>query len=72
MKENQNTPAFLQGGGEMGKLIRSIDWSATPLNEPQSWPSCLKTAVGMMLSSPFPIYIAWGREYTQLYNDSYR
>ncbi len=26
----------------------------------------------MMLSSPFPIYIAWGREYTQLYNDSYR
>lgn len=72
MKEHQTTPPFLQGGGEMGKLIRSIDWSATPLNDVHAWPSCLQTAVAMMLSSPFPIYIAWGKEYTQLYNDAYR
>ena len=24
-------PQFLSGGGEMGKLIRSKDWSKTPL-----------------------------------------
>ncbi|MDP9047119.1 MAG: PAS domain-containing protein [Bacteroidota bacterium] len=29
-------------------------------------------AVSIMLSTPFPMYIAWGKEYTQLYNDGYR
>src|SRR5665213_2228981 len=63
---------FLQGGGEMGELIRSIDWSLTPIGHPALWPSALKIAAGILLSSPFPMYIAWGEEYIQLYNDGYR
>jgi PAS domain S-box-containing protein len=72
LKENSNAPAFMQGGGNMGELIRTIDWTVTPLKSAESWPYCLKTAVAMILSSPFPMYIAWGKEYTQLYNDAYR
>jgi signal transduction histidine kinase len=64
--------AFLAGGGEMGSLIRSYDWSATPLGAPEQWPSSLKTAVGIMLASGYPMYIAWGPGFTQLYNDAYR
>ncbi|MBC7398815.1 MAG: PAS domain-containing protein [Mucilaginibacter sp.] len=63
---------FLQGGGEMGELIRSIDWSNTPIGAVDSWPTELKIATGIMLSTPFPMYIAWGKEYIQLYNDGYR
>jgi two-component system sensor histidine kinase VicK len=67
-----NTPSFLQGGGEMGELIRSTDWSKTPLGFPEKWPTALKIATGIMLKNPFPMYIAWGEEFTQIYNDGYR
>ncbi|MFN3997912.1 ATP-binding protein [Algoriphagus sp.] len=70
---NTNTKLnFLNGGGEMGKLIRSKDWSKTPLGSPDTWPQSLRTSVGLCLSSPFPILIAWGPETIQIYNDSYR
>jgi two-component system sensor histidine kinase VicK len=62
----------LEGGGEMGELIRSIDWSKTPIGDPSTWPSALRTSVSLMLNSYFPMYIAWGEGYTQLYNDGYR
>jgi two-component system sensor histidine kinase VicK len=64
--------SFLKGGGEMGELIRAMDWSKTPIGAPEDWHSSLKLAVSIMLSSPFPMYIAWGSDYTQLYNDGYR
>jgi PAS domain S-box-containing protein len=63
---------FLSGGGEMGKLIREKDWSKTPLGVPESWPQNLRTMVSVMLENPFGMYIAWGKEYTQIYNDAFR
>ncbi|WP_295790774.1 ATP-binding protein [Mucilaginibacter sp.] len=63
---------FLNGGGEMGELIRSTDWSKTPIDSPGTWPQALRTTVSLMLNSLFPMYIGWGSEYTQLYNDGYR
>jgi len=56
----------------MGELIRSMDWSTTPLGPIASWPQSLRTSVSLCLSSTFPILIAWGPETIQLYNDSYR
>jgi PAS domain S-box-containing protein len=63
---------FLRGGGDMGKLIREKDWSKTSLGDPSGWPQSLCTMVAVMLDNPFGMYIAWGSEYTQLYNDGYR
>lgn len=62
---------FLTGGGEMGKLIRSMDWSKTALGPVEQWPQSLRTTVSLCLSSTFPILIAWGPETIQIYNDSY-
>lgn len=56
----------------MGKLIRSMDWSKTPLGPVSDWPQSLRTSVSLCLSSTFPILIAWGPETIQIYNDSYR
>ncbi len=63
---------FFKGGGEMGELIRAKDWSKTPLGDPADWSQSLCTMVAVMLNNPFGMYIAWGSEYIQLYNDGYR
>lgn len=64
--------AFLSGGGEMGALIRAYDWAATPLGLPADWPQGLKTAVRLLLSTQHPMFIWWGPELIQFYNDAYR
>ncbi len=60
------------GGGEMGALMRQKDWSATSLGPVEGWPQSLRTAVSILLDSRFGMYIAWGPEYAQIYNDAYR
>ncbi|MEO6548199.1 MAG: PAS domain S-box protein [Ferruginibacter sp.] len=70
--EDKIIPAFLTGGGQMGTLIRSFDWSKIALGRPDTWPQSLRIAVRIMLDCPFGMYIAWGNEYIQLYNDGYR
>jgi hypothetical protein len=62
---------FLAGGGEMGKLVRSMDWSRTPLGPIGSWPQSLRTTVSLCLASNFPISLAWGPRHVQIYNDGY-
>jgi signal transduction histidine kinase/CheY-like chemotaxis protein len=62
----------LAGGGEMGALMRSLDWSKTLVGPVSSWPQSLRTAVSIILSSRFPMLIHWGPEYVQFYNDGFR
>ncbi|HEY2722530.1 MAG TPA: ATP-binding protein, partial [Chitinophagaceae bacterium] len=64
--------SFLEGGGELGEMIRSYDWSKTSLGSPESWPQSLKTCVRIMLTSRQPIWIGWGKELIKLYNDPYK
>ncbi|HEX5501786.1 MAG TPA: ATP-binding protein [Thermomicrobiales bacterium] len=59
------------GGGEMGALMRARDWAATPLGPVEDWPQSLQTAVRIMLNSRYPMFIWWGRELANLYNDAY-
>lgn len=72
MSNENSDHYFLKGGGAMGKLIREKDWSKTSLGDPANWPQSLCTMVAVMLDNPFGMYIAWGNEYIQLYNDGYR
>ena len=55
----------------MGKLIRSMDWSKTPLGPIESWPQSLRRTVSLCLASNFPISLAWGPRHVQIYNDGY-
>ncbi len=65
------TDEVFAGGGEMGALMRSIDWSTTPLGAVEQWPQSLRTAVSICLASYFPMLIWWGPELVKLYNDAY-
>jgi len=55
----------------MAELIRDHDWAATPLGPIEAWPQSLKTAVGTILAMPQPMWIGWGPDLIQLYNDGY-
>jgi PAS domain S-box-containing protein len=63
---------LLVGGGEMGALTRAFDWSRTPLGPVERWPRGLLTAVQIVLDSSFPMFLWWGHELIQFYNDAYR
>lgn len=71
MNTNTVSHDWLVGGGEMGKFVRAMDWSKTPLGPIESWSSGLRTTVGLVLNSNFPISLAWGEQFTQIYNDGY-
>ncbi len=72
IQDKRASAAALAGGAAMGALIRAHDWASTPLGAAETWPQSLRTAVGIMLESRFPMYIAWGPTLVQLYNDGYR
>ncbi len=63
--------AFLDGGGEVGAMMRAHDWAESPLGPPEGWPDALRTVVGLMLGTKFPMFVAWGPELGFLYNESY-
>ncbi len=67
----RNSPEYLQGGGDMGALIRGLDWTLTPVGSPDSWPAGLRMAVRIMLSTNHPIFIFWGDSLTCFYNDAF-
>ena len=69
---NSPTSSFLTGGGEMGKLTREFNWSATTLGLPDFWPQSLLTTVNILLNSKFAMFLWWGPELIQFYNDAYR
>ena len=62
---------WLTGGGEMGKLIREMDWSRTPLGPIESWPQSLRSSVSMLLPSKAQIILFWGPSLLAIYNDAY-
>ncbi|WP_202444764.1 PAS domain S-box protein [Schauerella aestuarii] len=62
---------FLDAGGEMGTRIRDYPWSDSPLGATAQWPQSLRTAIGLMLRSKQPVYIAWGPRLISFYNDAY-
>lgn len=64
--------SFLDGGSDMAILIRSLDWTNSPLGPIEGWPQSLRTTVSLCLASSFPINIIWGPRNVQIYNDGYR
>ena len=64
--------SFLNSSGEMGQLIRSVDWSANPLGPISTWPQSLQTTLSIILHSKFPMFLFWGEEQICFYNNAYR
>ncbi|MFN3511899.1 MAG: sensor histidine kinase [Phenylobacterium sp.] len=63
--------SFLSGGGRVGEMMRGHEWKGSPLGQPASWPQSLRSVVGLLLNSKFPMFVAWGEDLGFLYNDAY-
>lgn len=74
MNQDPNTSDyyFLQNGGESAELIKNIDWKNHSLGTPENWSESLKNTIATIVSSKFPMFLWWGDELIQFYNDSYR
>ncbi|HTF45742.1 MAG TPA: hypothetical protein VK641_17675, partial [Terriglobales bacterium] len=60
------------GSGEMAEITRGFDWGSTSLGPVESWSDTLVTTVNLVLSSRHPMFLWWGAELVQFYNDGYR
>ncbi|HEX3352350.1 MAG TPA: PAS domain S-box protein [Terriglobales bacterium] len=67
-----SSPSRIIGAGEMADLIREFDWERTPLGPVENWPDTLITTVNLLLASRHPMFLWWGPDLIQFYNDGYR
>lgn len=71
LHERFKSVAGITGGGQMGELIRSMDWKSNTLGPLGEWPQSLRTCVATCLESKFPMFVWWGPDLIMLYNDAY-
>lgn len=64
-------PRFLTGGSDIAAVIANQDWCVSPLGPIKTWPQSLRSALGLILASKFPMIVAWGPKLGFLYNDAY-
>lgn len=60
------------GDGELARLCRGKDWSATPLGPLRDWPPGLRALAATVVAAPTPMILLWGPRLAQIYNDGYR
>jgi CheY-like chemotaxis protein len=48
-----------------------VDWSRTDVGHPDGWPLTLRVASDIMLNSPLPTLVMWGRQQVLLLNAAY-
>ncbi|MCE3235531.1 MAG: multi-sensor hybrid histidine kinase, partial [Vampirovibrio sp.] len=51
--------------------MQDFDWVNHPLGPPEQWPQSLKTAIRIVLTSRHAMFVWWGSELFNLYNDAY-
>lgn len=56
---------------EIAELIRSHDWTGTPLGPIDTWPDRFRGIVDAMLLDPVPSALLWGEDGILLYNAGY-
>jgi PAS fold len=59
----------IHGNSRMAEVIRTCDWSLTPLGRIEDWTENLLFSANLMLGCAFPSLVFWGKELVQLYND---
>lgn len=64
--------AQIIGDGEMAELTRLFEWARTPVGPVEKWSDTLLTTVNLILASRHPMFLWWGPELVQFYNDGYR
>ena len=70
-RSSERATLLLGVEGVAAELIRQMDWAKTPLGPVAHWPRSLLSLVSTMLHSRHPMFLWWGPELVQFYNDAY-
>jgi PAS domain S-box-containing protein len=62
----------LENSGDVGRDLAAVDWAQTSIGDPETWPASLRSAIQILLTSRFSMWMAWGPELTFFCNDAYR
>lgn len=57
--------------GNSVSALTEMDWSRTDVGQPDNWPLPLRLATDILLNSPLPSLLMWGRQQIMLCNDTY-
>src|ERR1700733_1178144 len=59
-RETESNPeGLIRSEGRMAELIRTHNWSSTPLGSIEGWPEALLLSANLMLSCAFPSLVFW-------------
>jgi signal transduction histidine kinase len=65
------SPRFIGSGTPMREMVQAHRWEDTPLGAIDGWPVSLRSAVSVVMHSVNPMFLWWGGQLTQIYNDAY-
>ena len=70
---SESNPLYrmLPAHSQTAALFERTDWSATPLGPVERWPQALRIALGICMNSRFPMFVWWGGQLVNIYNDAY-
>jgi signal transduction histidine kinase len=69
--DRQRAHRFIGGGTPMRDMVQDFPWDGTALGDIAGWPVSLRTSVGVLMHSAHPMFLWWGEELVQIYNDAY-
>lgn len=69
---DRSAAALFSGSGEMAARCRAFDWASTPLGPVSGWSQSLRAIVSTVLESRHPMFLWWGPDLIQIFNDGYR
>ena len=72
LRPDRTDSTVFVGSGEMTARCRALDWALTPLGPVERWSHSLRAVVSTLLASRHPMFLWWGPELVQIYNDAYR
>ena len=72
LRDNEIADRLFAGSGELRARCRAFDWGTTALGPVSSWSQSLRTTASTVLASRSPMFLWWGPELVQIYNDAYR
>jgi PAS domain-containing protein len=65
-------PTRLSYNGIMAELTDSYNWAQSHIGERDTWPVTLGIVLKLILSSKNPMFLWWGPDLAQFYNDAFR
>ena len=71
MDKHKDHIIFFDCSCETGNCLGTLDWKQHELGMPETWNDALQFAISLILNSKSPMFLCWGKNHIQFYNDAF-